>query len=249
MAESVTDVGRVAVISDIHGNDVAFAAALADSEAVGVDEIVCLGDVAQGGSEPAETIDRLQALGCPVVLGNADAFLLDVPLDSPEPVTERQLEVREWTLKQLGSERLEFIRSFADTISRVYGATRLLAFHGSPRSYDDVLLPGRPGSALGPYRGHDVDLLAGGHTHKQWARAIDGALYFNPGSAGLAYDHFRDGELSVRPVAQYALVLVDDSGAGVEFREVPYAADEVDRRTAENGHPGAAGRWAPAPRC
>ena len=40
---------RLALISDIHGNDVAFAAAMADVERVGVDVVVCLGDVAQGG--------------------------------------------------------------------------------------------------------------------------------------------------------------------------------------------------------
>src|SRR4029078_2277907 len=91
---------RLAVISDQHGNDVAFRTAVEDVERLGVEEIVCLGDVVQGGTEPAQTLDRLAALGCETVLGNADAFLLEVPADSPEPVTDRQLEVREWTLSQ-----------------------------------------------------------------------------------------------------------------------------------------------------
>ena len=86
---------RVALISDQHANDVAFRVALEDVERVGVEEVVCRGDVAQGGSQPAETLDRLATLGCETVLGNADALLLEVPADSPEPVTERHLEVRE----------------------------------------------------------------------------------------------------------------------------------------------------------
>ena len=89
---------RLALISDQQGNEVAFRVALEDVERLGVEEIVCLGDVVQGGTEPAQTLDRLASLGCETVLGNADAFLLEVPADSPEPVTERQLEVREWTL-------------------------------------------------------------------------------------------------------------------------------------------------------
>ena len=75
---------RVALISDQHANDVAFRVALEDVERVGVEEVVCLGDVAQGGSQPAETFDRLATLGCETVLGNADALLLEVPADSPE---------------------------------------------------------------------------------------------------------------------------------------------------------------------
>jgi len=54
---------RVALISDQHANDVAFRVALEDVERVGVEEVVCFGDVAQGGSQPAETLDRLATLG------------------------------------------------------------------------------------------------------------------------------------------------------------------------------------------
>ena len=94
---------RLALISDQHANDVAFRAALEDVERLGVDEIVCLGDVAQGGTQPAETLERLRALRCATVLGNADALLLEIPSDSPEPITEQLLEVREWTLAQLSA--------------------------------------------------------------------------------------------------------------------------------------------------
>jgi len=60
---------RLALLSDQHGNDVAFRAAVEDVEWLGVEEIVCLGDVVQGGTEPAQTLDRLAALGCETVLG------------------------------------------------------------------------------------------------------------------------------------------------------------------------------------
>ena len=86
---------RLALLSDQHANDVALRAALEDVERLGVDDLVCLGDVVQGGAEPAQTLDRLASLGCETVLGNADALLLEVPADSPEPITKQLLEVRE----------------------------------------------------------------------------------------------------------------------------------------------------------
>jgi predicted phosphodiesterase len=235
-------VRRLALLSDQHANDVAFRAALEDVERLGAEEIVCLGDVAQGGAEPAQTLGRLASIGCETVLGNADALLLEVPADSPEPVTERQLEVRAWTLAQLDASQIEQIRSFAPVVRRELDGVSLLFFHGSPRSYDDVLLPESGDEALEPYLGHGTALLAGGHTHLQWTRRIDGGLYVNPGSVGIAYDRFEDPPL-LRPHAEWALVTAADGAVAVEYRRVPYAAEAVRTATRLSGRP-YADEWA-----
>ncbi len=233
---------RVALLSDQHGNDVAFQAALEDVERIGVDEVVCLGDVVQGGTQPAATLDRLATLGCETVLGNADAFLLEIPDDSPEPVTERQLEVRDWTLAQLDSSQVEQIRAFAPVVRLEHEGLALILFHGSPRSYDDVLLPELAGEALEPFLGHDAALLAGGHTHLQWTRRIGDALYVNPGSVGISYDRHPDS-LAVRPLAEWALVTIENGAVAVEFREVPYSVDDVQAAALRSGRPHA-DEWA-----
>ena len=67
---------RIAIFSDMHGNDVAFESIEADIKKQKVDQLVCLGDAIQGGPQPKETVERLRALNCPVVMGNADAWLL-----------------------------------------------------------------------------------------------------------------------------------------------------------------------------
>jgi predicted phosphodiesterase len=241
---------RLALISDQHANEVAFHAALEDVERLGVDEIVCLGDVAQGGAQPAQVLDRLAALGCETVLGNADALLLEVPTDSPEPITERLLEVREWTLSQLEPSHLEQIRSFAPVVRRELEGVPMVFFHGSPRSYDDVLLPELGAEALEPFLGHDAALLAGGHTHLQWTRRIGDALYVNPGSVGIAYDRHDDPPV-LRPSAEWALVTAAEGAVAVEFRRVAYAADEVRAAALRSGRPHAqewADQWPATPR-
>jgi predicted phosphodiesterase len=209
----------LALVSDVHGNDTALAAVAAELERLGIERVVCLGDAVQGGPEPREVLDRLAALGWPVILGNADDFLLGLPADSPEWIGEAQLERRDWTLSQLTPAHLDQIRAFVPTLDvELDDGFVLRAFHGSPRSYDDVVLPETPDSeAERLLGGSGTDLLAGGHTHLQWARFVDGALYVNPGSVGLAYDRFDDGHTPV-PVAEYALV----SGGSVEFRRVEW---------------------------
>jgi predicted phosphodiesterase len=169
-------VSPLALVSDAHGNDRALGAVVAELERLGVRDGVFLGDMVQGGDEPRAVLDRLAALGWPVVLGNADDFVLDVPDDSPEEITEAQLEKRTWTLAQLDERYLDQMRLFAPTVE----LGSLLAFHGSPRSYDDVLLPESEDDAA--WRVDGFDVLAGGHTHMQWARVVGGALYVNPGA-------------------------------------------------------------------
>ena len=194
----------LALVSDVHGNDDAFAAVVAELAQLGVEQAVCLGDMVQGGDQPREVLDRLTELGWPVILGNADDFLLEVPDDSPEEITPRQLEKRDWTLAQLDHSYLDQIRTFSLTLE----LGSLLAFHGSPRSYDDVLLPESDDD--GPWQVAGFDVLAGGHTHLQWTRTIGGALYVNPGSVGVSDDG----------LAQFAIL----TGTSVAFKRIAWNA-------------------------
>jgi len=54
---------RFAFISDIHGNLHALDLVLADLERTGVDQLICLGDIASLGPQPREVIARLFLFG------------------------------------------------------------------------------------------------------------------------------------------------------------------------------------------
>src|SRR5687767_6185382 len=99
---------RLAIISDIHGNCIALDAVLDDLGSSEPDQIVCLGDAIQGGAQPAETAARLREIECPVVIGNADAYVLTGEVTGNENISgerEQKLsEIREWTLSQLSNE-------------------------------------------------------------------------------------------------------------------------------------------------
>lgn len=196
-----------ALLSDIHGNMRAFEAVLAELTAFGLDDGIVLGDVAQGGDEPAAVLDRLVELGWPVILGNADAWLLDASVeDAPEEVVAR----REWTLSQLDERHVGQIGAMHLT----YARDGLLAFHASPRNFDDILFPDTVD--VSPWCVDGYPLLAGGHTHFQWTTRIGDAVYVNPGSVGLPVYRWNDR----RPLdhAEYAIV----HGSAVEFRRCAY---------------------------
>ena len=230
---------RVAVISVMHGNAVAFDAVLADVRAQGVDQIVCLGDTLQGGAQPREVLERLQEIGCPVVIGNADNLLLTGE-DGEHPVTELQRAVRDWSVAQLGESGMTAIRSFQPTVSLdLPGGRTLLCFHGSPTSFDDILLPETPEDEvqrlLGP---HLPAIQCGGHTHLQQLRRVDDSFFFNPGSVGLAWNRNQPvNPPPADPWAEYAILSVTASTTGVEFRRVPYDVDAFVQRIHASGMP------------
>ncbi len=68
---------RFAFISDIHGNYPAFESVLKSIEQVGVDGILCLGDIVGYGPDPAGCIDRVQEVASFTILGNHDQAAFD----------------------------------------------------------------------------------------------------------------------------------------------------------------------------
>jgi predicted phosphodiesterase len=102
---------KIGLFSDVHGNAVAFDALLADLERHPVDRLVCLGDVIQGGPQPVECLERLRSLDCPVVMGNADWYVLT---GDPGRARRNQRAVR-GAFDQLSGAR-EFVRSFTPTV-------------------------------------------------------------------------------------------------------------------------------------
>ncbi|MFO0904475.1 MAG: metallophosphoesterase family protein [Pirellulales bacterium] len=85
-----------AIISDIHGNLEALQAVLADIDAQGIRDIVCLGDIVGYGPNPRECLDLAQQFSI-CVLGNHD----DAALFNPEGFSSAAERAVFWTRAQL----------------------------------------------------------------------------------------------------------------------------------------------------
>jgi predicted phosphodiesterase len=231
----------IAVISDIHGNCTALDAVLADLALNPAGAIVCLGDAIQGGPQPAQVVQRLRDLACPVVMGNADAWLLSGEVTNPTEVfTEKQRAVREWQLSQLSQADRDFIAAFEPTVDiSLEGGVNLLCFHGSPTSFDDVILPETPEEEfqryLGAWRGH---ILTGGHTHLQQIRRLGDYFFFNPGSVGVSYDRNQpEDNFQLDHRAEYAVLSSQQGRLTLEFRRVAFDVSQYVEVLATGGRP------------
>jgi putative phosphoesterase len=235
---------RLALISDIHGNLPALEVVLAELERDGVEEIVCLGDVAVG-PQPLETLARIEALGCLVVMGNWDEYLLSGAPQLRGELADVLAEMCSWTREQLSASDRRYIGDFRQTVElELDNGKTLLAFHGSPRSTEDEIIATTSDEELGEMLdGLKATVFAGGHTHFQLLRRHGEAVVVNAGSVGLPFRRRRAGVMQISPWAEYCVISVGPSHLAIELRRTAVDVDGFMRATLRSGMPHAA-RWA-----
>jgi len=240
---------RLAFIADIHGNLPAFERVLADLEHEGVDRIVCLGDVAVG-AQPVETIERLRAVGCPTIMGNWDACMLGAVPKVDGEIAEMLVDACTWSTARLSPEQLEYVRTFVDTLElQLDDGTSVLAFHGSPRSYDEGIFATTPDDDVEQMlAGHDAAVYVCGHTHFQLFRRFGESAIINVGSVGQPFRRRRRGVMHISPWAEYCVFTTEDGRLSVDFRRTPIDVELFTRTMLASGMPHAdwwAEHWTP----
>lgn len=202
---------RLALISDIHGNLPALEAVLEDVRGRGVDEVVCLGDVANVGPYPAGCIDLLREQNIHTLQGNHELYLLGEHVSDNWETTPEWAPVR-WSLSQLTPDHLAYMRDLP--VSRQLDDKTYL-FHASPINQFLGFLP-HYGEAEYEERmaGLDDVTVFVGHTHRALYRAWSRSRIVNGGSVGMPLDG--------TPHAKYVVITQHKSGWHVEFRQVDY---------------------------
>jgi len=229
---------RIAVIADIHSNDIALAAVLDDIANADVDRIVHLGDALNGPINPSAVVQLLKTCNAVHVRGNGERMVLDVACANP---SKSALYAR----TKLSPEDL----AFAATWPAVLREESFVGCHGSPRSDVEYLLekvtpaavtlkcPEEVAEILGPDR---ASLVLCGHTHVPRTMFLpNGSVVVNAGSVGLpAYSDDQPVPHKMEtgsPHARYALVEQMGGNWQVELRAVFYDWEKAAAIAIANG--------------
>jgi len=192
----------IAALYDVHGNIGALEAVLAQ---VPDDATILVGgDVVAGGDHPAETLERLRALGDRVVWirGNADR-----ELDPNEPGLA-PAGALDATRDALSQEQIAFLLANPPTAQ----IGDILYCHASPRNDVDIFTERTPEERIAfLFEELDVPTVVCGHTHTQYDRTVAGVRVVNAGSVGMPYEE--------EPGAYWLLDLV--------HRRTPYDGAEL----------------------
>lgn len=101
---------RYAIITDIHGNIEGLNAVLDDIKTKDVNDIFCLGDVIDIGTDSKECVDKLIELNIKTVLGNHELYLLK-GTDIDPTIVEEEKEHYKWVKESLADKEISFIKS------------------------------------------------------------------------------------------------------------------------------------------
>lgn len=225
---------KIAIISDIQGNALALEVVFAHLQSEQPDAIVCLGDVASG-PEPAAVLDLLRSHHCLTIKGNMDDVILNPEIYTGEDETLRKYsEMDQWGNEQLTEADRAYLKSFQPLLTLKFAdQVELLCFHGSPKSYDDVLEATTPDEELSRLlAGYSAQVMATGHMHTPMLRRWQQTLLLNPGSVGLP-DGGKRGKMPTR--AEYALVSYENRQLQVSFNAVDYDAQAFQHRVLASG--------------
>src|SRR3954469_25257906 len=183
---------RVAVMSDIHGFDLALETVLADVAGRGpFYEIVVAGDLCAMGPAPGLVLQRLATTGFFVIEGNTDFGLVDTArtgIADPES---------QYALDQIGNTGVDYLASlpFQRRISPP-GSTDpgedLLVVHANPHDLETKITPEMNDEEVRQVIGHTkVAAIAFGHHHVANIRHIDDVLLCDVSAVG----NPKDGDL------------------------------------------------------
>lgn len=208
---------RIAVISDIHSNLVAFETVIANLPEH--DQLFCLGDMVGYGPQPNEVLERLRALHPTVVLlGNHDYAVAtgDSTGFSPHAAVAVQ-----WTRRHMKQENSSYLLDLRPSAILEVEGVPLGLFHGSPRDpLTEYIFPGIPEPvAKMMIQKAGVKALLLGHTHMPMLYPFEGKMLGNPGSVGQP----RDGD----PRASFAMLTISEGKMSFDIKRVEYEIDSV----------------------
>lgn len=211
---------RIAFISDIHGNMPALEAVLEDIKQAGVDEIICLGDIANIGPHPAECIDMVRDLGGLTIQGNHELYLQGKGLPDDWQTCPTWASMR-WARTQLTPEHLSFIANlpFKHELNGNDLAPATLVHASFLDQFVGFLPELSEEETAVRMNGHDNLTLFCAHTHRQLYRQWSNSWIINVGSIGMPLDG--------TPEAKYAIATRHKTTWNIEFRRVAYNVDLV----------------------
>jgi predicted phosphodiesterase len=225
---------RVAILSDIHGFDLALDVALADIDARGpFDEVIVAGDLCEIGPRPDRVLEEVRRRRFTVLTGNTDR---DIVFGARSGVTSDEVA---YAIQRIGDDGVEFLARlpFSRRITPSGGVSPdhdLLVFHANPWNLYDRLDPawddGELTRLIGIARAHT---MAFGHIHICYVRQVGAVQFFDVSAVG----NPKDGDLRVK----YGIATWDPvaMGWGCEIVRLEYPIEATESQVYECGVPDA----------
>ena len=211
---------KIGLLADVHGNSYGLNACLDKLRVVGVDKILCAGDVIGYYPFVNEVIDTLQENNVITIRGNHEAYFLGLIRVSEQRFRQYSLD---WVEKHLSPRHRAFISQLPESYSLELEPGKLTMFHGSPWSIEEYVYPDH--CFFDRFLELDADVVVLGQTHVPMIHQVGNVMIVNPGSCGQPRDY--------NPQASCAVL--DTATMEVQFLRAEYDIEAVCQKVMDEG--------------
>ena len=216
--------GKIAIISDIHGNYTALKSVLNDLKKKNITRIYCLGDVMGKGTRPNECLDLLKDVE--MVYGNWEDFFNN-------KMYSNELAKKNYNFlnKQISVENKSRLKKLPLCIE-IYISGRLIRmFHATPNNaWDNVLEIDRIDNLYQQFlptkntTSNIADVVIYAHTHMQNMMKLYNRTLINVGSVGNAFDIIRndDKDASINNTVNADYLIIEGNIDSKEYDDIRF---------------------------
>lgn len=229
---------KIAFISDIHANLLAFESVLKDVKKERVDRIVFLGDASTLGMRPVESLDLLESLGCDCIMGNHDEFMVNPDRIYQYTKDKLVIDTVEWSRAKHLKRNFDFLLTFKETLRIPFlPGMDIFCYHGSPASNMENVKPESDLASFTPNLAEKPNcIFIGGHTHVQMIRNYRGTRIVTSGSVGQPFIGYTMPP-SKHPWAEYAIIKSNVRHYSIELKQVPIDNDRINKEILASDSP------------
>ncbi|TFD95797.1 metallophosphoesterase [Jeotgalibacillus sp. R-1-5s-1] len=208
---------KVAIFSDIHGNNYSFERAFNSMLDDNVDYFLFCGDICGYYYNQNEIIDVLRSIkNIRCILGNHDKMFLDimkgkVDLEFYSGKYGKSFENLSFNITK---ENFLFLEKLQSECVLTIDGLNIAMFHGTP--WDSLNEYCYPDYNFDKYKEFNFDYILQGHTHYRLNKKIGNTHIINPGSLGQP----RDGKPP-------CYVLLDTTTRSIEFISIKYEIEKL----------------------
>ncbi|MGI8892268.1 MAG: metallophosphoesterase family protein [Bacteroidia bacterium] len=212
---------KIAIFSDIHGNDYALNEVLKSAVKEGIQKLLILGDFVGYYYNAHKVFEMLNDWDYSFIKGNHEG-ILDQVLQKNENLTEIKRKYGSghyMAIERLSKEYLNRLISAQDLkIEKIDGLTFKMC-HGAPWDVNEYIYPDSRIDILEKCDDVNADFVLIGHSHYSFIHCNKGSILINPGSIGQS-----------KNMGGFAYwTVINTENKIIEFKVTPYDSTKLER--------------------
>jgi putative phosphoesterase len=179
---------KIAILSDIHGNDYALEAVLAEAKKEHVEKLLILGDIVGYYYNVDKVIDKLSHWDFDIIKGNHE-LILEGLINKTIDQSSIQLKYGSGhfiAIEKPSKNQLSWLINLPENKHIEINGCKILMCHGSPWSVNSYIYPNTPKTLIEMCDSEAADIVFIGHTHYPFFLKNNNSLLINCGSVGQA---------------------------------------------------------------